>query len=108
MIIFSKLTVTASTGETCTGLVSGIPCGFSDLEGWMFFEDFLNELGSCSVEVKVQTFGYGEGDACTATVEEVAYMYKRLAMRPDFLESRCEAIDNHQFSFDWEPSELFG
>ena len=108
MIIFSKLTASASTGETCTGLVKGIPCGFTDLEGWVFFEDFLNELGSCSVEVKVQVFGYGEGDAFTASVEEVAYMYKRLEMRPDFLETRCESIDTHQFSFDWEPSELFG
>lgn len=107
MLIFSKLDAKATTGEIYTGLVSGIPNGLSDLDGWKCFELYLAGLDSCSVEVKVKTFGYGEGEAFTATPEEVAYMYQRRKMTPDFLETRCEYLGSHKFSFDWEPSELF-
>lgn len=107
MIIFSEIKATANTGEIYKGLVGGIPNGLTDLDGWKCFELYLAGLDSCTVEVKVKTFGYGEGDAFTATPEEVAYMYQRLKMREDFLESRCESLGGHKFSFDWEPSELF-
>ena len=107
MLIFSELRATASTGEIYKGLVSGIPNSLSDLDGWKCFELYLAGLDTCSVEVKVRTLGYGEGDSFTATPEEVAYMYQRLKMRPDFLDTRCEYLGSHKFSFDWEPSELF-
>ena len=107
MIIFSRIKAKAETGETHESLVAGIPYGLTDLEGWKNFELFLSCLEDTHVEVRVETFGYGEGDACKATVEEVAYMYKRLEMNKTFLESRCEKLGEHSFNFDWMPSELF-
>lgn len=107
MIIFSRIEARAETGDIFKGLVNGIPNGLTDLDGWKGFELFLAGLDETSVEVRVQAFGYGEGEAFKATPEEVAYMYKRLEMRPDFLESRCENLGTHMFSFDWSPSELF-
>lgn len=107
MIIFSEIKATAN-GDTYVGLVSGIPNSYNDLEGWTGFEAFLaDQVNGAFVEVKVQVWGYGEGEAVTATVEEVAYMYKRQEMRPDFLEARCEKLGSHKFTFDWDPSELF-
>jgi hypothetical protein len=107
MIIFSEINATATTGENYKGLAAGIPNGVTDLEGWKGFELYLACLTDSSVEVNVQVYGYGEGEAVRATVEEVAYMYQRLKMRADFLESRCENLGAHKFSFDWEPSALF-
>ena len=107
MLIFSKIDAKATTGEIYTGLVSGIPNGLSDLDGWKCFEHYLACLDSCTVTVDVTSFGYGEGFSYEATPEEVAYMYQRRKMRPDFLETRCEYLGDSQFSFDWEPDELF-
>ena len=107
MIVFSKINATANTGETFTGLVSGRPKSYNDLEGWKGFELFLAGLDEAQVEVKVQPYGYGEGEEYTATPEEVAYMYMRIEGRPDFLETRCERLGGYKFSFDWDSLELF-
>lgn len=108
MIIFSKIKANAkSGGDIYKGLVSGIPYNLTDLEGWKDFELFLAGLDDDFVEVEVQVFGYGEGETVQATPEEVAYMYMRLKMRPDFLETRCNKLSTHTFNFDWTPSELF-
>ena len=107
MLIFSKITATAATGEIFNGLVSGRPQSLNDLEGWKGFELYLAGLDETSVEVKVQPYGYGEGEEFTATPEEVAYMYQRVEMRPDFLETRCSRLGGYKFSFDWDPTELF-
>lgn len=110
MIIFSKIKAKAKTGETWEGLTSGvaIPKSYIDLEGWKGFELFLMDLDEGTlVEVDVQVFGYGEGEKVIATPEEVAYMYKRIEMRADFLESRCVKLDSNNFSFEYLPSQLF-
>lgn len=107
MIIFSKIEAKADTGEIFNGLVSGRPRNYMDLEGWKGFELYLAGLDETRVEVKVQPYGYGEGEEFTATPEEVAYMYQRIEMRADFLESRCEKLGAYKFSFDWDPLELF-
>jgi hypothetical protein len=107
MIIFSKIKAKAATGEIFNGLVSGRRKSLFDLEGWKGFELYLAGLDAATVEVKVEPFGYGEGEEFTATPEEVAYMYQRIEMRADFLESRCEKLGGYKFSFDWDPLELF-
>ena len=110
MIIFSKVTLKSdTTNDTTTGLVSGIPRAYSDLEGWKLVDEFLTEQDAESslITVEVEVYGYGEGNTYAATVEEVAYMYNRLQMRPDFLESRCTLITKNVFTFDWTPAELW-
>lgn len=102
MIIFSEVTLVSESGKTTDGLIIGIPNALSDLDGWMFAESFLESLPEKDfVTCKVRSFGYGEGEALRATVEEVAYIYMRLQMRPDFLETRCESLGSHRFTFDW-------
>ena len=97
MIIFSKVRVTSDTtnfvGE---GLCSGEP---------------IKCAGPSRIKCEVQTYGYGEDDGYgkfDATPEEVAYMQKRIEMRPDFLETRCQTTRMpYKVDIRWEPNDPF-
>ena len=113
MIIFSKVKVTSDTtnfvGE---GLCGGEPICYDDLAGWTFFEEVLNKcVGPSRIKCEVQTYGYGEDDGSgkfDATPEEVAYMQKRIDMRPDFLETRCQKTRMpYKVDIRWEPNDPF-
>lgn len=106
-IRFSLVSVTAADKEA-NFFVGGIPKGFEDLEGWTAFDRFLEELDEdTEVSVHAESFLYGEGEMFDATPEEVAYMMKRMEIRPDFLSTRCTRLPDTEFSFDWSPEELF-
>ena len=109
MIIFSNIVCRAdTTSSVASGLVGGEPICYDDLAGWTVFEDFLKECpGHSNITVEVTTYGYGEGPDCwDATPEEVAYMMKRIEMRPDFLEARCTKTRMpYKVSISWEATE---
>lgn len=89
-------------------LVAGIPKEYGDLEGWVRFEEFMDELDEeCTVKVHADAYLYGEGEEFIATPEEVAYMTIRRQDRPDFLEARCHECGESEFTIDWSPKELF-
>lgn len=87
--------VSAMTNEkAAVFLVGGIPETQADLDGWTAFDEFVEDMPiNTVITVHVETFVYGEGEACDATPEEVAYFYQRIEMRSDFIESRTEKID---------------
>lgn len=87
--------VSAMTNEkAAVFLVGGTPETQSDLDGWTAFDEFVEDMPiNTVITVHVETFIYGEGEAYDATPEEVAYFYQRIEMRPDFIESRTEKID---------------
>ena len=106
-ILFSAVGVKAGEEQTSL-LVSGIPKDYEDLSGWKVYEYFLMDIGKeAEVTVDVNSYLYGEGEVFRASVEEVAYMMKRMEMRSDFLETRCHCVGSSTFSFNWCPKELF-
>ena len=107
-LLFSNVTLTADGYETEL-LVGGIPREYEDLEGWRAADDFLEDLEEeTDVLVHVEAYTYGEGEVVRATPEEIAYFMKRIDMNPDFLNSRCDNIEDVDFGFNWSPDELFG
>lgn len=50
-----------------------------------------------AIDVCVETFLYGDGDPFDATPEEVAYIYQRESMRPDFIEARTGKTSESEF-----------
>ena len=104
-VLFSAVTVTAGEKQS-KFLVAGIPKQYGDLEGWILFKEFMDELDE-ECTVKVHADAYGEGEDFIATPEEVAYMTQRRQDRPDFLEARCHERGESEFSIDWSPKELF-
>lgn len=108
MIIFSKIKITDGTNNA-EGLVAGMPKTSKDLDGWVVWEDFVKNIGETSaITVDVQSYGYGEGEAYVATPEEVAYMTQRIAMRPNFLETRCSDEGSYTFTVQLNPGKMFG
>lgn len=106
-VLFSAVTVTAGEEETEL-LVGGIPREYDDLEGWTKFEGFLGEIEKeTEVQVHAEAYLYGEGETVRATPEEVAYFMMRMEMQGDFLQDRCDNIEDVDFSFTWPPQELF-
>ena len=82
-------------------LVGGIPKSQDDLNGWTAFKDFTSGLRENeAITVSIETFEYGEGEVFDATPEEVAYFYKRIQMRPDFIESRTVKLGESEI-FLW-------
>ena len=107
-VLFSAVTVTAGDQET-EFLVRGIPRELGDIEGYTAFEEFMEDIDEeTEVSVHAEAYLYGEGETYMATLEEVAYFYKRIEMREDFLSARCDNIEDVDFTFGWSPDELFG
>ena len=80
-------------------LVGGEPKAKKDLKGWSAFDSFMNQMPKGErVAAKVETFLYGDAEPYDATPEEVAYMYKRLQLRPDFIEERTEKEREYEIS----------
>ena len=106
-LLFSAVTVSAGDAET-EFLVSGIPRAYDDLSGWKAFDDFLEELDTdTDVVVHAGVYLYGEGETFRASLEEVAYLTRRLEMNDQFLRHSCDSVEDLAFSFDWSPGELF-
>ena len=96
-IRFSRVNA-ITKGKASIFLVGGVPASSADLEGWTAYHDFLEGLPKDTViTVCVETFVYGDGDPVDATPEEVAYMYMRSEMRPDFIEARTEKVAESEF-----------
>ena len=95
---FSRVTLT--NGEkTVNFLVSGAPKDQSGLRGWTAYRDYMRGVPADErVAARVETFLYGGEEPYDATPEEVAYMYKRVALRPDFIEKRTEKIGEYGFT----------
>ena len=96
-IRFSRVTLT-SGGTTASFLVGGSPRSQTDLQGWTAFESFMKSVPKGeTVNAHAETFLYGGEEPVDATPEEVAYFYKRVEMRPDFIEKRTEKCDETDF-----------
>ena len=107
-ILFSAVGVKAGEKQTRL-LVCGIPKDYEDLSGWRAFEHFLMDVDQeADIQVDVKSYLYGEGEVFRASLEEVAYMMKRMERQSDFLEDLCRCVGNSTFSFNWCPEELFG
>ncbi len=106
-LLFSAVTVTANDHEV-EFLVGGIPREYDDLEGWTAFDNFMEDLDEdTEVSVHAEAYLYGEGETVKATPEEIAYFMKRIEMRSDFLSTRCDNIEDNDFTINWSPEELF-
>ena len=94
---FSRVTLT-SGGTTASFLVGGSPKSQTDLLGWIAFENFVKSVPKGeTVDAHAETFLYGGEEPVDATPEEVAYFYKRIEMRPDFIEKRTEKCSETNF-----------
>lgn len=107
-LLFSAVTVTAGNDETEL-LVGGIPKEYDDLEGWSFFDNFMEGIRvETDVAVHTESYLYGEGETVTATPEEIAYLMMRMEADDRFLPNHCDHIENTDFTIRWSPKELYG
>ena len=96
-IRFSRVTLT-SGGATASFLVGGSPKSQVDLHGWIAFDSFMKSVPKGeTVDAHAETFLYGGEEPVDATPEEVAYFYKRIEMRPDFIKKRTEKCGEADF-----------
>ena len=96
---FSRV-ILMSGGVTESFLVGGIPKSETDLQGWIAFENFMNAIpNNGTVDAHAEAFLYGGEEPVDATPEEVAYFYKRIEMRPDFIEKRTEKCGETDFKY---------
>lgn len=107
-LLFSAVTITAN-GEETELLVGGIPREYDDLEGWTFFDYFMEDIGEeAEVSVHAEAYLYGDGETVQASPEEVAYLTIRKDNDDRFLADHCDNIEDVDFTFTWSPEELFG
>ena len=96
-IRFSRVQATTAD-KAAIFLVGGIPATQDDLDCWTAFQAFAEDLPENEViTVSVETFEYGAEEPNDATPEEVAYIYVRENMRPDFIESRTAKVGESSF-----------
>ena len=97
-IRFSRVML-VSHEKTAIFLVGGSPRGQYNLEGWTAFKAFKEGLQPGETfAAHVESFLYGGEEPVDATPEEVAYIYKRMEMRPDFIEARTEKCDEYDLA----------
>ena len=103
-LLFSKVTVKADENEkqffTC-----GVPTSARDLDNYSAYQGFLDELdGKTDIDLKVESYLYGEGEVFEANIYEVAYFTIRQSQDESFL-SRCKKKDEKTISFTYCPTE---
>ncbi len=105
---FSK--VSLFNGESkAEFLTMGIPCDYEDLERYTAFAEYIGELSDeCNIEVNVDSYLYGEGETVKASIEEIAYLTRRMGMKGDFLEKSCQKTEESSFLLRYSPEELYG
>lgn len=104
-VLFSAVTLTADNNQV-EFLAAGIPRDTDDLEGWIAYENFMDELNAeQEVSVHVEAYLYGEGVAFKATPEEVAYFTMRANADENFRSNHCTNIQSGNFSIPWSPRE---
>ena len=107
-ILFSQVTLSNEYYGTTEFFVSGFPQDADDLEGWCAFEDYTDEIeDSCSIDVHVEAYLYGQGETVTTMPEEVAYMMMRMDWDPEFLAEHCDNIGDCDFVIDWDGDPVF-
>ena len=107
-VLFSAVTLSADNNQV-EFLTAGIPRDADDLEGWVAFEDFMDELASeQEVGVHVEAYLYGEGESVKATPEEGADFTMRADADKEFLHDHCDNIEDADFTIRWSPDELYG
>ena len=77
MILFSKVKLRTSEGETTEFLCTGTPRKETDLHGWTAFEDFTANHRGERITAEVEAYSYGDGEEFIATIYEVASYTKR-------------------------------
>lgn len=102
-LLFSVLTMKSGEAES-RFLVGGIPRMKNDLKGWTAYENFICKANG-EIDVQVDSYAYGGETLVKATVEEVAYLTKRLESRTDFLERSCDLLGRSQFTIKNEKGE---
>lgn len=108
-ILFSQVTLSNDYYGTAEFFVSGYPQDADDLEGWCAFDDYTDEIeDSCSIDVHVEAYLYGEGETVPATPEEVAYMMMRMDWDTEYLADRCDNIGDRDFVIDWDGDPVCG
>lgn len=96
-IRFSRVKAVAGS-KSAIFLVGGVPLSGKDLNKWTAFKEFISGLEeNTPITISVETFLYGGEEPFDATPEEVAYIYKRLSMRTDFIEKRTEQCADSEF-----------
>ena len=103
-LLFSVLTMNSGEAESRFFLVGGIPRIKNVLKGWTSYENFIRKANG-EIEVQVDSYAYGGETLVKATVEEVAYLTKRLESRADFLERSCDLLGRSQFTIKNEKGE---
>ena len=103
-LLFSVLTMKSGEAESRFFLVGGIPRIKNDLKGWTAYENFIRKANG-EIDVQVDSYAYGGETLVKATVEEVAYLTKRLESRADFLERSCDLLGWSQFTIKNEKGE---
>lgn len=103
-LLFSVLTMKSGEAESRFFLVGGIPRIKNDLKGWTAYENFIRKANG-EIDVQVDSYAYGGETLVKATVEEVAYLTKRLESRADFLERSCDLLGRSQFTIKNEKGE---
>lgn len=108
-ILFSQVE-SFSNGDSIKFLASGIPRTYDDLEKYTDFEEFTDLITeNCEVLILVNAYLYGDGEMNEASEDELENLNKQIKLNPEFLNNDdIDKIENLNFSFDWNVSELFG
>lgn len=106
--IFSNVKVSTDTDEISL-LVGGIPEEYADLEKYRVCEFFLQEAGKeTEIQVHADTYSYGwKRTMYNASPGELELISDFLKANKDFLLNHCSYIGSSDFSFVWNPEELF-
>jgi len=104
---FSFVELTADNGIFLSGYVSGSPCDTDDMESNDIFIDLIEEYSDIEmVEVKVQTFLYGEGESEPADESDLEVINADINFlkrdEVDFLCSLCFTARNNDFEQNLE------
>jgi len=104
-LLFSQVELSTDT-ESVDFLMGGIPREEDDLKNWMAYEHFVEAVDDdTEICVHAEAYLYGGGETVEASPEEVAYMYSRIQNDSDFLNTRCDNIEDVDFAFLITPDE---
>lgn len=102
MITFAQIKISPinSNIDPLITIVDGHPKTYNDISSRIIVDEYIKSFPpNTEFIVDCKILGYGAGEKCQATFQEITCLLNRQIRDPDYIEKRCKTLNEYCFNF---------